>query len=202
MTTSRHDMRHGRQGGRIVDYETRAESAARSRARARSNMRIPIFTDLDLAEAHARKLGRSLADAVVLVPGSLNTWAVFAKDQSPADLPIWFPPHPTARASDPGTSHAAAATASLRAATDRALVLRIHQQWTSGLTDFELAELAGRQQTSLGVRRGDLRKAGLIRDSGLKRPAPSGSPATVWVITDEGRAVDTGRPINLERGAA
>ena len=195
-------MRHGRQGGRVVDYETRAQRQERDEARARAKTTVPIFTDFDLAEAHARKLGRSLADAVVLVPGSLNTWAVFAPAQSPADLPNWFPPHPTARASDPATSHAAAATASLRAATDRALVLRIHQQYTSGLTDFELADLAGRQQTSLGVRRGDLRKAGLIRDSGLKRPAPSGTPATVWVITDEGRAGDTGRPIDLERGAA
>jgi hypothetical protein len=198
VTTSRHDMRHGRQGGRIVDYETRAVRQEREQARARAKTTAPIFTTLAAADVRARATGGS----VVKVPGSESVWAVFPPDRSPEDLPNWFPPHPTARASDPGTSHTAAARASVRAATDRALVLRIHQQWTAGLTDFELAELAGRQQTSLGVRRGDLRKAGLIRDSGLKRPAPSGSPATVWIITEEGRAIDAGRPIDLEQGAA
>lgn len=197
MTTSRHDMRHGRQGGRIVDYRTRAEQAELDQARARRGLSAPVFSNLKTAEAKAREVGGT----VVKVPGSGWLWAVFPPDRSPADMPAWFPA-PTARASDPETSHTAAARASVRAATDRALVLRIHQQWTAGLTDFELAEIAGRQQTSLGVRRGDLRKAGLIRDSGLKRPAPSGSPATVWIITDEGRQVDTDRPIDLERGAA
>ncbi len=46
--------------------------------------------------------------------------------------------------------------------TDRALVLEAHQQHPSGLTDFELAALLGRQQTSVGKRRGELVNAGLI----------------------------------------
>lgn len=196
MTTSKHDMRHGRQGGRVVDYRTRAEQAELDGARARRRLTVPIFP---LAEAQAR--AAAVGGSVAKVPDS-SQWAVFPPDRSPDDLPNWFPPHPTARASDPGTSHTAAARASVRAATDRALVLRIHQQWTSGLTDFELAEIAGRQATSLGVRRGDLRKGGLIRDSGLKRPSPSGTPATVWIITEEGRSLDPSQPINLGRGAA
>lgn len=155
---------------------------------------VPIFTDRSEADARAHAIG----GRVVQVPGSV-TWAVFAPDQDPTDLPAWFSA-PTARASDPTTSHEAAGKASARVASDRALVLRIHQRHTSGLTDFELAELAGRQQTSLGVRRGDLCKAGLIRNSGLRRPAPSGTNATVWVITDLGRAANTDQP--SERGAA
>lgn len=198
MTTSRHDMYHGRQGGRIVDYRTRAEQADLDEARRRRGVTAPIFA----THAEAADRAQQVGGTVVPVPDS-SQWAVFLPGTSPADLPGWFPA-PTARASDPATSHTAAARASVRAATDRALVLRIHQQWTSGLTDFELAEMAGRQQTSLGVRRGELRKLGLIRDSGLKRPAPSGTPATVWVITDAGRQVDTTRPIDTQpdRGAA
>lgn len=196
MTTSRHDMRHGRQGGRVVDYRTKAEQAAIDEAARRRRVSVPIFPTHAAADVRARQVGGT----VVPVPGS-SQWAVFLPGTSPADLPGWFP-SPTARASDPGTSHQAAQRASTRAATDRALVLRIHQQYTSGLTDFELAEIAGRQQTSLGVRRGELRKAGLIVDSGHKRPSPSGSPAVVWQITDTGREVDTDRPVDLERGAA
>lgn len=201
MTTSRHDMFHGRQGGRVVDYRTKAEQAELDAENARRRQRLPIFTDLASAEAHARKLGLSIAAAVRKVPGSEHTWAVFAADQSPADFPNWFPA-PAARASDPVTSHQAAQRVTRTAASDRALVLRIHQQYTSGLTDFELAEMAGRQQTSLGKRRGELRDLGLIRDSGLKRPAPSGALAVVWVITDDGRSIDTARPVDLEPGAA
>lgn len=196
MTTSKHDMRHGRQGGRVVDYRTKAEQAELDEARRRRGVSAPIFP----THAEATDRAREVGGTVVPVPGS-SQWAVFLPGTSPADLPGWFPA-PAARASDPVTSHEAAQRVARTAATDRALVLRIHQQWTSGLTDFELADLAGRQQTSLGKRRGELRDAGLIRDSGHKRPAPSGSPAVVWVITDAGRAVDTERPVDLDRGAA
>lgn len=196
MTTSRHDMRHGRQGGRVVDYRTKAEQADLDDERRRRGVSAPVFTSLADARARADQLG----GRVVPVPDS-SLFAVFLPGTSPGDLPAWFPA-PTARAGDPATSHEAAQRAAGRAAGDRALVLRIHQQWTSGLTDFELADLADRQQTSLGVRRNELVHAGLICDSGHKRPSPSGTPSIVWVITPEGRAVDTGRPIDLERGAA
>lgn len=196
MTTSKHDMRHGRQGGRVVDYRTKAEQAELDEARRRRAVRAPLFPTRDQADARALAVGGT----VVPVPGS-SSWAVIPAGASTADLPAWFPAQ-AARASDPITSHEAAQRVARTAATDRALVLRIHQQWTSGLTDFELADLAGRQQTSLGKRRGELRDAGLICDSGHKRPAPSGSLAVVWQITEAGRAVDTDRPIDLERGAA
>lgn len=84
-----------------------------------------------------------------------------------------------ARATDPETSHIAATNARRHTETDRELVLRLLR--THGpMTDFEIAARAGRAQTSLGVRRGDLVKLGLVEYAGFARPAPSGSPARVW----------------------
>jgi hypothetical protein len=94
--------------------------------------------------------------------------------------------HPAARATDPETSHMAAGRALSRKASDQRLVLAIHAANPDGLTDFELAEIADRAQTSLGVRRGELRDHGLIVNSGLRRPSPSGSPSIVWWLTEAG----------------
>lgn len=89
------------------------------------------------------------------------------------------------RNTDPDTSRAAAPT-SERVRADQALVLTTHEFHRGGLTDFELADLLGRQQTSVGKRRGELRDLGLIEDAGKTRPAPSGASATVWRITAAG----------------
>lgn len=91
----------------------------------------------------------------------------------------------TARATDPDTSHAATPSSD-RVRADQALVLETHEFHRGGLTDFELADLLGRQQTSLGKRRGELRDLGLIEDSGKRRNTPSGATAIVWRITDAG----------------
>lgn len=92
-----------------------------------------------------------------------------------------------ARSTDPETSHRAAKRVSSNKANDYKLVLRIHAEHVDGLNDFELAAFAGRAQTSLGVRRGELRDAGLIEYAGFTRPSPSGSPARVWRLTEAGR---------------
>lgn len=86
-----------------------------------------------------------------------------------------------ARRTDPDTSHAAALDVIPHASHDRRLALGVLRSHPDGLTDFELADLTGIQQTSIGKRRGELRDAGLVRDSGRRRPAPSGSMAIVWV---------------------
>ena len=85
-----------------------------------------------------------------------------------------------ARTTDPDTSWDAASDASIRADTHRARVLATLRNHPDGLTDFELGELLGLQQTSAGKRRGELRDKGLVEDAGLKRPAPSGSMSIVW----------------------
>jgi hypothetical protein len=117
------------------------------------------------------------------------------------ELPTAFDA-PAARIADPETSQEAAADAQLNASKGRLLVM--WWLWRSraesgdavphGLTDFELAKFTGWQQTSIGKRRGECMKAGFVQ-AGLdadgkkrKRPAPSGSAAIVWEITDAGVA--------------
>lgn len=97
----------------------------------------------------------------------------------------------TARASDPETSYIAAEAHPSVRAHDRRMTLQAHAHYPDGLTDFELGKIIGRQQTSAGKRRGELRDAGLIEATELRRPAPSGSPAIVWRITDAGRHAAT-----------
>jgi hypothetical protein len=92
---------------------------------------------------------------------------------------------PGHRNTDPDTSREAAAR---QRVTDRRLALNLHRQHPDGLTDFELADLMGRQQTSAGKRRGELRDLGYVEDSGQRRPAPSGAKAIVWRITEQGMA--------------
>lgn len=99
---------------------------------------------------------------------------------------------PTARSTDPSTAHQAAKRAAPRAHTDELLVLKIHAEHPDGLTDHEMAALAKRLYTSLGVRRKALVNKGLIVDSGMKRPTPTGSDAIVWRITDAGQALMRG----------
>jgi predicted transcriptional regulator len=93
---------------------------------------------------------------------------------------------PGARNTDPSTSHLAAAEHRALRGKDRRDVLRLHALNPAGLTDFELASRMGRQQTSVGKRRGELRDLGLIEDSNLRRRAPSQSQAIVWKITPRG----------------
>lgn len=84
------------------------------------------------------------------------------------------------RATDPVTSLLAAQKASVNAATLRARCLETLRAHPAGLTDFELADVIGSQQTSAGKRRGELVAQGLVCNSGLRRPSPSGSPSIVW----------------------
>lgn len=105
---------------------------------------------------------------------------------------------PLARATDPETSHAAAERAMPSASAGRLLALRTLVQHADGLTDFELADLTGWQQTSIGKRRGELVAAGYVEAATytgpdgdphyVKRLTPSGAQAIVWRATGGGRA--------------
>lgn len=98
---------------------------------------------------------------------------------------LFDPATPGHRTDDANTSVDAAQPARY---TDRLRALTLHRRYPDGLTDFELAALMNRQQTSAGKRRGELRDLGYVTDSGQRRPAPSGARAIVWQITDAGRA--------------
>ena len=106
---------------------------------------------------------------------------------------------PTARHTDPDTSHGAAVIAIHQSASNRRIALaELARAGAEGLTDFELAARTNIGQTSIGKRRGELRDAGLVtglmipcaeHPSGWKpvtRDAPSGASARVWILTDIG----------------
>lgn len=96
-----------------------------------------------------------------------------------------------ARNADPDTSHAAASDAKVHASASRRLVLEHLSQ--RPLNDFELAARTGKQQTSIGKRRGECVEAGWVepdldaQGNKVKRPSPSGSLSMVWRITQHGR---------------
>jgi len=97
-----------------------------------------------------------------------------------------------ARSTDPSTSAMAArAQTTDKVRTEHRVVLEL-LQWES-LTDFELAKRASQalgrpvKQTSIGVRRGELVRLGLVADSGRKGTSDTGSACIIWQITRAGR---------------
>ena len=116
------------------------------------------------------------------------------------DQPSLFDP-PTARASDPETSHGAAVIAIHRAATHKRMALEaLRAAGERGLNDFELADVTGIVQTSVGVRRKSLERMGLVvprmvLDVEKGRLVPdtrpsttTGSPSRVYVAVEFQRA--------------
>jgi hypothetical protein len=99
-------------------------------------------------------------------------------------------PDPTARKTDPDTSHEAAKDATFKASKHRTLAL--FTLYDHGpMTDYELAAVTGLQQNSIGKRRGECMRVGLVRKFVVggeeqKRPAPSGSMSQVWTLTPRG----------------
>jgi len=106
-------------------------------------------------------------------------------------------PAPAARHSDPPTAHAAARDATFAASNGRLIALRTLAAHPAGLTDFDLADKTGWQQSSIGKRRGECMSTGYVEPATytgpdgqphyVKRAAPSGSLAIVWRITESGR---------------
>jgi hypothetical protein len=99
---------------------------------------------------------------------------------------------PAARASDPVSSHEAAARQTpAKVRSEHRLVLQLLAK--GPMTDFDLASLASIElkrtvkSVSLGVRRGELVRMGLVRNSGTFGVSDTGSRAIRWAITDAGR---------------
>lgn len=99
------------------------------------------------------------------------------------------------RSTDPDTSQGAAVIALHHAADDRQRALdELAAVYPGGLTDFDLARLTNRKQTSIGKRRGELVAAGWAEraraDDGttLQGTSDTGAPCALWRLTDYGKA--------------
>jgi hypothetical protein len=104
---------------------------------------------------------------------------------------VFVSEEPTHRTHDPETSRRAGEAHPVKRGTDRGTALLIHAAHPGGLTDFELAALMRRQQTSAGKRRLELMRASpaYVEETDQIRNAPSGSPAKVYRITRDGAAM-------------
>lgn len=87
------------------------------------------------------------------------------------------------RSTDPESSRWAAVGNLPRRPTDkRNVIAELVKAGDQGMTDFELAHALGKQQTSIGKRRGELVEAKMVEWAGTWRKAPSGARARVWRI--------------------
>ena len=92
-----------------------------------------------------------------------------------------------ARATDPDTSHLAAASVTEQARRDiHARVLAILAEGPA--SDFDLAARTERLATSVGVRRKELCRMGLVRELDRNGISASGSPCIRWCLTEAGWA--------------
>lgn len=104
-------------------------------------------------------------------------------------MPLFEAPEPwkRVRGDDPPTSQAAARANIITRGTHRAKALAFFAaKGEEGGTDWELCLTTGVGVNSINRRRGDLLAMKLVRDSGRTKATNTGSPAIVWVITDEG----------------
>lgn len=100
---------------------------------------------------------------------------------------------PTARETDPQTSHDAAASV-VQLTAKRAAVLRVFQQDAEGMTDWEMTRVYEYLQadspqdypqqsvSGMRTRRSELVKLGRLTDSGQRSKMPSGRLAVVWKL--------------------
>lgn len=100
-------------------------------------------------------------------------------------------PPPYRKNSPPGTSDRAALMIAEHAPSLRDRILAtIRESGPDGLTDDEGEAMLGIIAQTYTPRRGELVRAGLVRDSGERRPTSSGRPAAVWVATEGGHDAD------------
>jgi len=86
-----------------------------------------------------------------------------------------------ARNKDPVTSHEAAESVRGREANAmEGRVLSELKLWPDGLTSHELVEITGIRWQSITPRIRPLVRKGLVEDSGLRRPGPTGRNVIVW----------------------
>jgi hypothetical protein len=116
-------------------------------------------------------------------PAPVPEPSLFDLFDAPEPYPVRYAPVPVARITDAETAHMAAASITERAQHDaHAKVLALLAEH-GPLSDFDLARLTGRKQTSVGVRRGELVTIGLVVAHDRAGVSDTGSPCTRWALT-------------------
>lgn len=98
------------------------------------------------------------------------------------DLLTWARDHAHRR--DPGTSLAAAHRARGFATTHCGIIYRLLRSNRPGLTSRQIAGALTLSYHEVARRMSDLKRAGLVVDSGERRRNPSGLQAAVWRARD------------------
>lgn len=96
-------------------------------------------------------------------------------------------PRPTARATDPTTSHLAKCDTKAGGALTMRLVVAALLAHPDGLTDFEISGLIERDKGSTAKRRLDALRLGFIQPTAFTRPTATGSQSVVWQATQAAR---------------
>jgi len=92
------------------------------------------------------------------------------------------PAYMRARRDDPDTSHGAAERAAEFAGKHKARIFAALRQASSGATKDEISRMTGIDPVAVARRMSELANDGLVEDSGLRRPTPTGRSAIVWRI--------------------
>jgi hypothetical protein len=74
----------------------------------------------------------------------------------------------------------------------------ISSRGENGATDHEIHLECGLRRYTAAPRRRELFLAGLVEDSGLRRPTDTGSPAKVWIATPPGKIQENVDKLKLE----
>lgn len=90
------------------------------------------------------------------------------------------PAYMRARRDDPDTSHGAAERAAEFAGKHKARILEALRRSPNGATKDEISRVTGIDPVAVARRMRELANEGLVEDSGLRRPTPTGRRAIVW----------------------
>ena len=96
---------------------------------------------------------------------------------------------PNVRATDPATSHDAAASIQTQLPTQRAQVLCLVAAHPEGVTAYEASHLLMRQQSVMSKRLSELHHSGLVEALPRTRRGGSGRKLTVYGITEHGMTI-------------
>lgn len=177
MTTTKYDLAYGRQGGRIVPWVPVGRTVHPGE---KLILTTPGGHDDEVTVESVCDGGRKVD--IRFKSGALLRVPVVSLSEVPA--------HHRHRAGDMDTAVAAAVAATDGLTFNQIAVLRaLAAAGEHGMLDHDHHAINGLGQDTAGKRRGELVRAGLVVDSGLRRLTPRGRNAAVWVITPAGHAV-------------